>query len=143
MASTATRTPRAGVSDVRVLVGEATDEGTPVTVVARVESDASTTVPVRLWLFGEVVNATTVDVPAGESRTVEFRHVLAGGGRYEAAVNGVSQTFTVEEGGERDEVEGRFRGEADASAGTPGFTLLVAVVALLAAGALAVRGREP
>jgi len=95
-----------GVDDVEnVTVVDSTIEpgtvgvGDPVYGNATVENtgdDGTATVDVRMTVDGETVATQTVEIPAGETRTVSLVHVFDAAGEHEVAVErGVQRTVTV------------------------------------------------
>jgi hypothetical protein len=62
-------------------------------VTVRNPNDTAERYPVRLELFGDVVNSQVVTVPAGGETTVRFVHDIVAPGNYTARVD--SETATV------------------------------------------------
>lgn len=74
----------AAVSDTEIEAGETVD------VTATLRNDGSSDEPftAELMIDGKVVDSTDVDVPAGETREVEFQHTFEETGTFDVAVSG-------------------------------------------------------
>ena len=133
------RTPDLSVTDVSASDDTVTTNE-PVRVNATVHNagQAEGTMELRLRMFGEVVDARTVSVPAGERRTVSFARQVNAPGTYTASVAGRNVTVEVVEVSD----DSGPTASAATETATPGFTAVVAVVALLACAVAAVARRE-
>ncbi|MGM0592386.1 MAG: hypothetical protein ACQETI_12320, partial [Halobacteriota archaeon] len=116
--------------------------GEPVSLRATVvnEGSTATSVPVRLQLFGEVVNVERVQVPADGSTSVEFEHTIVHPGAYEARAGTESVRLFVD----GTPTPGPSTPEADTGVETPGFGVGPTVLALVVAVIVARRAtRQP
>lgn len=124
------------------------EPGEPVGIVATVANAGNTSesFALELTLFGEVVDARDVEVPAGETRAVTFVREIQAPGEYAATIENASATIVVENEASND-ADGNtadspdFVDEVDTSIRAPLGTLLP-LVAVLAALALAARNRS-
>ena len=112
-------------------------EGEPVRITATVVNEGATpeTRRLRLHLFGEVVDTRSVRVPPEGSRRATFVRRIVAPGTYRATVGNASAEVTVEAGESPDSTTPL--GGIPDSQGTPGFTVLAALLALLAAASMA------
>lgn len=130
----AARGPAAAVTDVRPN-RTTVPAGQPVAVEAVVvnRADHAERVSLAFVLFGEVIDVREVRVPADGSRTVRFVRSIDAPGVYHPAVNGVETAVRV-----TGDAAAESRTPASGGAG-PGFTGLVAIVAVVGGGILARR----
>jgi PGF-CTERM protein len=125
-------TAEVGVADVS-LNESAISTGERVEITATVENTGSEPGEreVALTLFGEEVETKTVQVPAGETREVEFVRAVDAAGTYTAAVGDESAELSVEDaGGQEDD-------PTSPDVPVPGFGVGAAIAALLGAALLA------
>ncbi|QCJ48510.1 PGF-CTERM sorting domain-containing protein [Haloprofundus sp. MHR1] len=110
--------------------------GEPVTFVATLENPTPQPAnhTVRLRLFGEIADVKTVTVPAGETVTVQFTRTILATGEHTARVGDQTATVSVTESQVATDEP-----ETTSSTGVPGFGVGVALAALLAVAALALR----
>ncbi|WP_115865544.1 PKD domain-containing protein [Halorussus litoreus] len=151
--------PAIGVADLTVQNAEIA-AGDSATIAVTVENDglAAGEGTVELTVDGDVVETRTVSLPAGEWQTLRFAPTFADEGTFEVTVGDASAEIVVESAETTttttttetsDAGEPTTTTEAtvdptttdDSSAGTPGFGVAVALVALLAATLLALRRR--